>query len=280
MRWVFASAFCAVWFVAGSASAVRPFVTDDANIVGRGQLTLELFPDVVFHGSEVAGAFNVIGSMSFTEWFELTLGGGAGRGAGRGASIANPVVQPKFLVSPPRANGVPGLAFGTGVTLPVGRGDFYDEATGVFAIAMVTTRLLSDWLLLHVNVGMKSAITPAEGEARRPRDVAVRPYWGAGFDLGVIHPDVRVIGEAYAGDPLVALGPDYGFQWGARWIASDAFSLDLTFGTQPVVDSAGGGYDGWEWWVQLGIRLVFDVFAPEGSPPACGMICRRGASAP
>jgi hypothetical protein len=119
---------------------------------------------------------------------------------------------------------------------------------------MTTTRLLDDWLMLHLNVGAKVGV-PLDGGSE------ARFYWGLGFDVGVGWHWLRLIGEAYAGDPFEAFGAAYAFQWGSRLLVSDYLAFDLTFGTEPRHGS--GQFDVWG---QLGVRLLYDAFTRGGAP--------------
>ncbi len=247
---------------------MRPFVTDDARIIERGQLELEMWPELTLQGGSLYPGFHMMGGVSVTEWLEIIVGGGVGWHDG--LTVANPVIQPKFLLWRAEEDGIPGLALATGVTLPVGQGEMFDAATGFFGVALLTSRLFNDFLMLHVNGGFTAAAARSSASADGEAFFRARPYWGVGFDAGVVHQDFRLIGEAYAGDPFEALGARYAFQWGGRWLASDTLNLDLTFGAQPQSD-AFGERGPFEYWAQIGVRLLFDAFRdtpgdPNGAP--------------
>lgn len=260
--------FLAALLAAAPAWAVRPFVTDDARIIDVGQIELEMWPELVRTGGRSEWGYHLMGGVTVNNWLEIIAGAGVGLGSDGVFAVANPVIQPKLLLLRAEDDGVPGVSIAAGLTLPVGRGHLFDDATGFYLIAPLTSRLFNDWLLIHVNLGFISAKEPGEA-------VFTRPYWGVGFEQGVFHEDIRLIGEAYAGDPFVALGPTYAFQWGLRWLTSDYVNFDLTFGAQPVVNGNGvgagpggpgtgpgvvGNGNGWEFWGQVGIRLLFDTF--------------------
>jgi len=263
--------------VARPAGAVRPFVTDDARIVSRGQLEVEMWPELVLARGEAHPGYHAMGGVSVTEWFEVIAGGGFGIGPRGELTIANPVVLPKFLIWRAEDNGIPGLALSVGLTLPFGRGRLFDDATGTYAAALLTSRFFDDWLLVHANVGWLGARRSGEGGSG---NVSTRPYWGGGFDLGVGHPDARLVGEAYAGDPLQPLGAKYAFQWGGRWLASDFVNIDLTFGAQPLVEDDVRISGEWELWSQVGIRLLFDVFTDGPGDPLGAFGAMRAPGAP
>jgi hypothetical protein len=268
----------AVLALPSTAHAVRPFVTDDSRIIEKGQLEMETWPELTFRGGRVHPGYHLMGGVSFTEWFELIVGAGMGYEHSEGLTVANPVIQPKFLIWRAEDNGIPGLAVGTGVTLPVGRGEMFDDATGLYVIFMATSRLFDDWLFVHVNAGFTSALVPEDPVSGHPRAFSARPYWGVGFEAGIVHPDARLIVEAYSGDPFEAVGPRYAFQWGGRWLASDHFNMDLTFGAQPVTVAGHRVPGEWEYWAQIGIRVLFDLWTEGPGDPmgARGMVRAPG----
>jgi hypothetical protein len=252
----------------GRAGAVRPFVTDDARIVDEGQLELEMWPELAFTRGEPWFGYNLVAGVSLTPWLELIAGGGVGVEHGARFTASNPVVQPKLLFVRAQENGVPGVALVAGVTLPLGRGVMYDDATGVFVVAPITSRLFHDWLHVHVNLGASIA-RRAEPPLDRRRTTA-RTFWGVGADAGLGRRDVRMILEAYAGDPFHALGPKVAMQGGFRWLHGDLLNLDLTFGAQPLVEYEARVAGEWEYWIQVGARLLFDAFTGGPGNPMGG----------
>jgi hypothetical protein len=219
----------------------------------------------------------LVTGVTVSPWLEILAGSAIGPNeAGGGLAIGNPVLLPKFLIWRTEEGGIPGLALGTGVTFPVGRGSLEEEASGAFATLITSSRLFEDRLWLHLNLGATAGFFQESLRLEGSPASDVRPYWGVGFDAAPFHDDVRLIGEAFAGDPFEPTSPRIAYQYGVRWLASDPVNLDLTLGTQP----AGGG---WEHWVQLGVRVVADTFrstpgnhdGPRGMTRAPGV--RRGA---
>jgi hypothetical protein len=250
------------------AHAVRPFVTDDARIIDKGQFEFEMWPEFAFVRGETWFGYNVMAGVSVTPWLEFIAGGGVGIDTDRRFTAANPVFQPKLLFVRAQENGVPGVALVAGVTLPVGRGEMYDDATGMFLIAPITSRLFDDWVQIHVNLGVavaRRAHVPLDGQ-----QTSARPYWGVGTDVGIGHQDVRMILETYAGDPFHALGPKIAFQGGFRWLKSDWVNFDVTFGGQPLVEDEVRVAGEWEYWLQIGGRFLFDVFTDGPGDPLGG----------
>ena len=115
--------------LAGSteAAAVRPFVTDDARIIDRGQFETENWLDLHRARRRWHRSFNVMAGLSFSDWGELIAGGAVTLDGDRQIGIANPVIQPKFLLVRAEDDGVPGLSLAAGVTLPVGIGPVYAD---------------------------------------------------------------------------------------------------------------------------------------------------------
>lgn len=258
------------------ARAVRPFVTDDARIIDRGQLETENWLD--FKRARGWGAsFNVMAGLTINDWSELIVGGSTIFDGPRQIGLGNPVIQPKILLLRAEDDGVPGVALAAGVTLPVGVGPVYEPVTGMYLVAPITSRLFDDWLMLHLNVGFKVAV-PEHQRA------TITPYWGAGIDLGVGTKQARIIAEAYAGDPLEPLGADIAVQAGIRWLPSDYLNLDLTFGGTPELGHGGHATGRLELWGQVGVRLLFDVFTRNGRAGeptgAAGAIKRRPKRSP
>jgi hypothetical protein len=233
------------------ALAVRPFVTDDARIIDRGQLEVESWLELSRYQGSLVPALNVIAGVSFTDWLEVLAGGGMGMDPGPSLTVANPVIQSKLLLMRTGPGWLPGVALAGGVTLPTGRGSLYDDATGLFLIAPLTLQPWGDELFIHVNVGM----TGTRHEGR----LSARPFWGLGVDVSV-HPRARVIGEVYSGDPFEALGPEVAAQAGVRWHVREGVDIDITFGAAPGQDELRQPTGRVDLWAQLGLRMVFDTF--------------------
>ncbi len=244
-----------------SSLAVRPFVTDDARIIDYGQFEVEHWLEYSRGGGERLYAYNFMGGFSPTDWLEIIAGTGLAFADEDGYrySIINPVLQPKFLFLKAEKDGTPGLAMATGLLLPYGKGSQWDRGWGGYALFLGSTRLFDDWLQLHVNLG--GTYSDDQG-----RTADFRPYWGFGFDAGLVHKDFRVIGEVYAGDPLDLAKPKWAAQGGGRWLKSDYVNWDLTFGTQTVLDDRLRSTGKQEFWAQIGLRLLFDVFTRDGKP--------------
>ncbi|MCX7808095.1 MAG: hypothetical protein N2515_05770, partial [Deltaproteobacteria bacterium] len=248
--------------------AVRPFVTDDARIVDTGQLEFESWPDLAISQGAFDYAYYLMFGVTPIDWLEIITGGGVGRSSDPSSgriAIPNPVLQFKLLFWKAEENGVPGLAFDLGFMMPFGAGSMFDPAFGWYAYFVMTTRLWKDWVMIHWNGGARGSVLIEEREGvGSPGHLLVRPFWGLGVDMGFFDVDVRLILEAFGGDPFDLLGPDYSFQWGFRWLATDHLNLDLTFGAQPTFEDRRQVGQEWDAWVQTGVRITVDAFVPGG----------------
>lgn len=261
LRWMHRGllALMSVWvaWLAPQAWAVRPFVTDDARIIEYGQFETETWFEYAQAPGERLYAQNIMAGVTLTDWLELIAGTGIGWDQEGHFAVANPVIQPKYLLWNARENGFPGLALATGLSLPTGRGAMFEDATSGYALALTTVRLYDDWLQIHGNVGATFA---KEGGV----SMDIRPYWGIGLDVGVAHPDWRWIVEAYSGDPLHAIKPAWAAQTGVRWLKSDHLNFDITLGMQPHLDANRMHTSRQEWWIQFGVRILIDGFTRDG----------------
>ncbi len=220
------------------AYAIRPFVTDDARVVGNGLAQVETW----FNGSGSEITHNVLGAIGPTDWLEVTAGfahGGVYHGEEVGYSITGPIFQVKTLVSETQAGGLPGLAFAAGVISPFGQGSFTPKGLTTFGYMALTESLFDEGLLLHANLGFAAADE--------------KTHWmktvtgGFGFQARVIG-GLHSVGEIYYGDPYNPIYSSAAAQVGFRYIVNDFVQFDGTVGSNLNQDSN-------QWWT-LGIRLV------------------------
>lgn len=223
------------------AHAIRPFVTDDARVVGGKLSQLETWVLV----DRLALEHNVLTALGPTEWLELTLGlmhGGVHSGPHRGYSITGPLLQVKALLLPARDDSWPGIALSVGAFPPFGTGELAPPGWQGFAYAAVTESLFDEGLLIHANLGF------AFGDQRTADD---RPDWlvtgGTGAQIRVVG-GFHAVAEIYYGDPFdVQTGFPAG-QVGFRYIFSDTVQIDGTFGTTLTDVVAADERSGVEQW--------------------------------
>lgn len=243
-----------------TAHAIRPFITDDARVVGEHTAQLETW--LVFDDPVIE--HNVFGAFGPTDWLELTLGvtqGGAHSGPEKGYAITGPVVQGKALLLEARNNGRPGLAIAAGVLPPSGYGSFTPPGWAGFAYLAATESLLDERVLIHANVGVSSgdeADSVADlGFAGPPPAEGIRTLITAGIGTQVkIVGGLHGVAELYFGDPYDPRTDFPAMQVGGRYIVSDHVQMDATFGTTLTGVETPGGHAQTQQWGTLGLRLV------------------------
>lgn len=252
----------ALSLIADEAAAVRPFVTDDARIIDEGQIEAETWLETGYVNGVWSPfpAYNIMIGTSVNQWLELIAGVGVGRDSDDELTYSNPAFQTKILFNKAQIDSImPGFALGAGATFDTGRGDMHDVGSNYYIIGMSTWRFAGDKLMLHTNYGAR--IDRERGGPQR-----ITPYWGIGYDLEAFHPEVRLIGEVFAGDPLILNAPKYASQFGMRWLPTDHLNFDVTFGLQPELDDWRNETGRLEFAGQIGIRMLFDVFTQGGKP--------------
>jgi hypothetical protein len=230
------------------ARAIRPFVTDDARVVGDRLAQIETWLLLDPHALE----HYALGALGPTEWLELTVGavhGGVFRGEERGYSLSGPILQLKALLTPAIDGGHPGVALTAGVLPPWGFGGFLPAGWGAFAYVAVTQSLWEEALLLHANLGI------AVGDDRNASRLEVLPTAGFGFQAKVVG-GFHAVAEIYYGDPYDPAFAVPATQVGFRHIFSDSVQIDGTFGMTLAPQTQPDGAREHGYWGTLGLRMV------------------------
>jgi hypothetical protein len=225
------------------AYAIRPFVTDDARVVGDRLAQLETW----LLGNRNDITHNILGAIGPTDWLEVTTGFAHGgvfdeSDKGNGYSITGPIFQLKALAHEVKPGSWPGVAFAVGTLPPFGYGPFKPRGVGVFGYMAITESLFNDDFLFHANIGVTT--------------VDEKTHWvltttsGFGFQARIIG-GLHAVGEFYHGDPYDALLRTGASQFGFRYIVNDSIQFDGTVGSTFADNSE-------QWWT-LGIRLVSDM---------------------
>lgn len=245
--------------VARPAHAIRPFVTDDARVVGNKLAQLETWLLV----DRLVLEHNALAAIGPTDWLELTVGlthGGVHSGPERGYSITGPIVQGKALLVPARNNSWPGLAIAAGVLPPLGHGAFTPPGWGGFTYLALTESLFDEWLLLHANVGVAvgdDGASPSSLGFGGSSSGRVRTLVTAGFGFQArIVAGLHGVAEVYYGDPYDPRTNFPAMQAGFRYIFNDQVQIDGTFGSTLTAVEGAGGHAQTEQWGTLGLRLV------------------------
>lgn len=230
------------------AWAIRPFVTDDARVVGDGLAQVEtwfsLDPQFIEH--------NALFALGPTPWLELTAGFVQSiehTGAERGAySFVGPVLQGKALLLEAENNARPGLAFAAGVLPPAGVGNAVPHSTSGFGYLALTESIEDEWILFHANLGLVLAGGPSATESQLDWHFIA----GLAAQLRVAGP-LHALAEVYYGDPFDPLFRASALQLGARYVFSEELQVDGAWGTtiDPGTQEPGGSQ-----WGTLGLRWV------------------------
>lgn len=229
------------------AWAIRPFITDDARVVGHHLVQLETWLQLE------DGVLQNWVSPSFgpTEWLELTVGfaHGPGHVDGRASQspettstwgIGGPLVQAKVLLRHAEPWQLPGVAFTAGSLLPFGTQGFR-AAPGFFVYAALTENLGEDErVLIHANLGVS---------VRSPVDAPPDPSLlvGVGAQVRVVF-GLHAVAEAVYGDAYTGIDA-FALQGGFRYIINEHVQLDATGG-------AGIAGQPRPPWLSVGLRLV------------------------
>jgi hypothetical protein len=237
-------AACSVAALAWSrpAAAIRPFITDDARVVGRGHVQLESWWR---RDSETMQVW-AVPAVGPTDWLELSMGGVVGSSHRTGSplfAVSAPLLQGKFLLKDATPNGIPGFAVAVGGIPPFGRGGFETDGLAYYGYLAVTESLFDEGVLIHANVGAAGAFLRENGKESR-----VQFTWGAGTQVRLVG-DFHGVFEFFSGDPY-APTPGGAIQGGFRHIFNDHLQFDATCGAGVFGDTP------LPFWMSSGVRLV------------------------
>jgi hypothetical protein len=216
--------------------AVRPFITDDARVVGHRQAQMETW----IRGDRAAFQHWALTSYGPIEPLELTIGmlQGLHYEHDRQYSVAGPLIQAKYLLRKPTAGSWPGIAVSAGALAPTGNGPFKPHGWDTFAYAAVTESLTEgDGVLIHGNVGLVNASIGGR-----------KATWGGGSQVRVIG-GFHIVSEVFSGDPY-AESSGIAVQAGFRHFISEYIQVDATVG------SGMTGRPRLPVWGTVGLRLV------------------------
>ena len=250
-----------------NALAVRPFVTDDARIIYKGQLEAETYAGTTMvKGESPAYEARSLQGLAITDRFEMIAGGFGFTYQDNQARPLDMLIQPKYVLY--RSLGViPSVSVAAASLFPLsGNRQHWDG----YAMAHVSWFLFTpnadadpydNNLAIHLNLGTKSRYDAG------PATYRSKLYWAAGFE--VITPvarEVRFLGEIFSGDPFSYEQTFPAYQTGFRWYKSPTVQMDLVFrgirnGSLETQAPTGAEFSpGWNYTMQVGLRLLFDVF--------------------
>jgi hypothetical protein len=253
-------------FTNGEAWAVRPFVTDDARVVYKGQVEMENFAGIsMSSGDKPTIEARSLQGAAFTDRFELIAGGFGFTYHDNQARPLDMLIQPKYLVY--RSFGaIPSVSVAAASLFPLsGNRQLWDS----YAMAHISWFLFipqessdpyDNDLAIHLNIGTKSRYDAG------PATYRSKVYWAAGFEVITFTREIRFLGEVFNGDPFSYEAEFPAYQTGLRWYKSPDVQMDLVFrgarnGSEDTRLSAGvGSGPGWNYTTQVGLRILFDVF--------------------
>lgn len=225
-----------------TASEIRPFITDDAHVVGKGHVQLETY----WRRDRLSLQHWMLPAVGPTDWLELTLGGVHGLGQLRAYpdrptyAVGGPLAR-KFLIHESIPSKPPGVALVVGGLTPAGTGGFQAPGWSGFSYLAVTQAFIKeDDFLIHANVGVSTVSAPGLDPAK--------VTWGIGTQVETVF-NFHLIGEVFSGDPYVQ-GAGGAYQAGFRIIFNEHLQLDGTWGGGLWGDSVTPV------WFSSGIRFV------------------------
>jgi hypothetical protein len=224
---------------------VRPFITDDARVVGEKLAQLETW----LRFDREAGQHWVMAAYGPTKKLELAVGGVYGYQNNHEAkntfSYALPLLQAKYLFKEYKPNSAPGFGVVVGTFLPVGQGGFKPAGYGSFGFITITQCFgEGDKFLLHGNVGGNYLHINNEDD--------LIATWGIGTQVKA-YKGFHLVGEVFSGDPYVP-GTGMAFQTGYRYFFSHLVQIDMTVGKGIAGDIK------MPFWFSAGIRIVTERF--------------------
>jgi hypothetical protein len=224
---------------------VRPFITDDARVVGERLAQLETW--VRF--DKEAGQHWILGAYGPNKKLELTAGGVYGYQVDHDSkttfSYALPLLQAKILFKEYKPNKAPGFGIALGTFLPVGQGSFKPAGYGSFGFLTVSQCFgEGEKFLFHANLGGNYLHVDGSNN--------LIATWGLGTQIKA-YKGMHLVGEIFSGDPYI---PGTGTSWqaGYRYFFSDLLQVDMTIGNGIAGDVI------MPFWFTAGVRIVTEKF--------------------
>jgi len=224
---------------------VRPFITDDARVVGKRYAQLETWARF----DKEAGQHWIIGAYGPNKNLELTVGGVYGyqvdHDSKKTFSYALPLLQSKFLIKDYKPNKGPGYGVVVGTFLPAGQGSFKPNGYGTFGFLTVSQCLgEGEIFLFHANLGGNYLYIDGSNNSILT--------WGLGTQIKA-YKGMHLVGEVFSGDPYI---PGTGTSWqaGFRYFVSNLIQIDMTVGNGIAGDIV------MPFWYTAGLRIVTEKF--------------------
>lgn len=220
---------------------VRPFITDDARVVGARLAQAESWTRL----DRESGQWWMLGAYGPNKKLELTAGGVMGYQRDENGkyafSYALPLLQAKYLFREYKPNQAPGVGMVMGTFLPNGTGAFKPPGFGTFGYLTVSQCFgEGDTFLFHGNLG--GNFLHIDGSDN------LIATWGLGTQVK-LYKGMHLVGEFFSGDPYIP-GTGTACQVGYRYFFSDLFQIDMTVGQGLAGETV------LPFWFSAGVRLV------------------------
>jgi hypothetical protein len=223
---------------------VRPFITDDARVVGKKLAQIESWLRI----DRNEGQQWVMTAYGPNDRLEVSIGGVFGWDNESGKAnfaYALPLIQAKYLIRPYQQAKGPGFGLVGGTFLPVGKGAFKPDGYGSFLFGTITQCFgKNEDLLLHLNTGVNYLRVAGNNQWVET--------WGFGTQARV-KGGFHLVGEIFSGDPYVP-GSGLSYQTGFRHFFSDLLQIDMTLGKGIAGDNI------LPLWYSAGVRIVLESF--------------------
>lgn len=231
---LFAVTLCSTLLHAPTAHAVRPFVTDDAEIVGDRQLEVATW----IEGGRKFFEHNLELTFGVNHWLEVGIG--AVHGVEDGTyGVLGPLFHVKGSLRDLPDNGWT-FAGAIGGVAPLGYGSYKPEGGIGFASGIYTHSFRDGSVLIHANLGV------AFEHDRKGTHWVPTVAFGSQFHLVSI---LYGVTEVFYSDPMDPL-MEFGGQVGLRLMFNDYLQVDATAGTEITLEGKAHP------WGTLGVRFV------------------------
>lgn len=216
------------------AYAVRPFVTDDGEVVGDRQLEIATW----IEGGKKFFEHNLELTFGVNHWLEVGVGAVHGLESGS-YGVLGPLFHVKGSLRDLPNNGWT-FAGAVGGVAPLGYGSYKPEGGIGFASGIYTHSFRDGDVLLHANLGVAFA---------HDRDGT---HWVPTVAIGTQFHIVSIlhgVTEVFYSDPMDPL-MEFGGQVGLRLMFNDYLQVDATAGTEITLEGKAHP------WGTLGVRFV------------------------
>lgn len=226
--------FASIVLSSTDAHAVRPFVTDDAEVVGDRQLEIATWVE----GGSKFFEHNLELTFGVVHWLEVSLGVVHGIDNGK-YGVLGPIFHVKGSLRDLPDNGWT-IGGAVGGVAPVGHGSYKPEGGIGFASSIYTHSFRDGDVLIHANLGA------AFEHDNQGTHWAPTVAFGTQFHMVSI---LHGIAEVFYSDPMDPM-MEFGAQVGLRLMINEYLQIDATAATEITLEGKLHP------WGTLGVRFV------------------------